>query len=230
MQIQLEAMIPRPASAVWAVLLDVPVIAGCIPGCEQVVELEHLVGYSAVLKQKLGVFKVELPAVITVREVQEPVFMKLEAAGTDKFTGTKITIDLHMELKDTGNGQSLMVALGDMRVAGKLASLAFSIIKKKAEENFAEFKVRILKVLELPDSAGDQSTPHQVSESMPLEMPDSNRPEPAHSNATEPQKCESPVAGLPDPKPLEVTVPTLATRPGEPVSSAENGGTPATPS
>jgi hypothetical protein len=41
-----------------------------------------------------------------------------------------------------------MVAECDMQVAGKLASLGYSIIKKKAEENFAEFRTRLLKVLE----------------------------------------------------------------------------------
>jgi carbon monoxide dehydrogenase subunit G len=148
MEFKVEAAIPRAADEVWAVLVDIPKIASCIPGCEDVVERERLVDYSAVLKQKLGPFKVALPAVITVQEVREPNWVQALASGTEKFTGTRIDVTLKMDLQDTEPGHSRMVAHCDMQVAGKLASLGYSIIKKKAEENFTEFRTRLLKVLE----------------------------------------------------------------------------------
>lgn len=148
MEFKVEAAIPRAAHEVWAVLVDIPKIAGCIPGCEDVVERERLVDYSAVLKQKLGPFKVTLPAVITVQEVREPNWVQALASGTEKFTGTRIDVTLKMDLQDTEPGHSRMVAHCDMQVAGKLASLGYSVIKKKAEENFTEFRTRLLKALE----------------------------------------------------------------------------------
>lgn len=148
MEFKVEAAIPRAADEVWAVLVDIPKIAGCIPGCEDVVERERLADYSAVLKQKLGPFKVTLPAVITVQEVREPNWVQALASGTEKFTGTRIDVTLKMDLQDTEPGHSQMVAHCDMQVAGKLASLGYSVIKKKAEENFTEFRTRLLKVLE----------------------------------------------------------------------------------
>lgn len=148
MEFRVEAAIPRAASEVWAVLVDIPKIAGCIPGCEDVQERVRLADYSAVLRQKLGPFKVALPAMITVQEVREPNWVKALASGTEKFTGTRIDVTLRMDLRDTEPGSSHMVAECDMQVAGKLASLGYSIIKKKAEENFAEFRTRLLKVLE----------------------------------------------------------------------------------
>ncbi|WBY00545.1 SRPBCC domain-containing protein [Ramlibacter tataouinensis] len=159
MEFRVEAAIPRPAADVWAVLVDIPTIASCIPGCEDVQERTRLADYSAVLKQKLGPFKVALPANIGVHEVSEPSWIKAVASGTEKFTGTRIDVTLKMDLRDTEPGQSLMVAECDMQVAGKLASLGYSVIKKKAEENFAEFRSRLLKVLEdgpavQPEGAG----------------------------------------------------------------------------
>lgn len=148
MLFRVEAAIPRPAGEVWAVLVDIPTIAGCIPGCEDVLERVRLADYSAVLKQKMGPFKVALPATIAVEEIREPSWIKAVARGTDKFTGTRIDVTLRMDLRDTEPGLSLMVAECDMQVAGKLASLGFSVIKKKAEENFAEFRARLLKVLD----------------------------------------------------------------------------------
>lgn len=148
MEFKVEAAIPRAANEVWAVLVDIPKIAGCIPGCEDVVERERLADYSAVLKQKLGPFKVTLPAVITVQEVREPNWVQALASGTEKFTGTRIDVTLKMDLQDTEPGHSRMVAHCDMQVAGKLASLGYSVIKKKSEENFTEFRKRLLQALE----------------------------------------------------------------------------------
>lgn len=148
MEFKVEAAIPRPSRDVWAVLVDIPRIAGCIPGCEDVVERSRLADYSAVLRQKLGPFKVALPATIVVEEVREPNWIRAVASGVEKFTGTRIDVILKMDLRDTEAGHSLMVAECEMQVAGKLASLGYSVIKKKAEENFAEFRTRLLKVLD----------------------------------------------------------------------------------
>jgi uncharacterized protein len=148
MDFRVEAAIPRTATEVWAVLVDIPRIAGCIPGCEDVEERARLADYSAMLKQKLGPFKVALPATITVQEVREPNWIRAQASGTEKFTGTRIDVTLRVNLRDTESGSSHMVAECDMQVAGKLASLGYAVIKKKAEENFAEFRLRLLKVLD----------------------------------------------------------------------------------
>lgn len=148
MEFRVEAEIPRAASEVWAVLVDIPKIAGCIPGCEEVEERARLADYSAVLKQKLGPFKVALPATIAVREIREPSWIHAVAFGTERFTGTRIDVTLRVDLRDVAPGSSHMVAECDMQVAGKLASLGYSVIKKKAEENFTEFRTRLLKVLE----------------------------------------------------------------------------------
>jgi carbon monoxide dehydrogenase subunit G len=148
MEFRVEAAIPCAASEVWAVLVDIPKIAGCIPGCEDVQERTRLVDYSAVLKQKLGPFKIALPANIAVQEVREPNWIRALVSGTEKFTGTRIDVTLSMNLRDTEPGHSHMVAECEMQVAGKLASLGYSVIKKKAAENFAEFRTRLLKVLE----------------------------------------------------------------------------------
>jgi carbon monoxide dehydrogenase subunit G len=147
MEFKVEAAIPRPADEVWAVLLDIPMIAGCIPGCEDVQEHEQLRNYSALLKQKLGPFKVALPAKIAVEELREPEWILASASGTERFTGTRIDISLRMALHDEGPAASRMVAQCDMQVAGKLASLGYAVIRKKADENMAEFRKRLLGVL-----------------------------------------------------------------------------------
>lgn len=186
MEFKVEAVIPRLAGDVWAVLVDIPKIASCIPGCEDVVERSRLADYSAVLKQKLGPFKVALPATIVVEEVREPNWIRAVASGVEKFTGTRIDVILKMDLRDTEAGQSLMVAECEMQVAGKLASLGYSVIKKKAEENFAEFRMRLLKVLDECPVLQEACQPELHLGSTPEPL-DGSRIESCMSTSGEPQ-------------------------------------------
>jgi carbon monoxide dehydrogenase subunit G len=101
-----------------------------------------------VMKQKIGPFKLEVPAEITVEEHQEPDFVRARAFGKDKFTGTTMDVVLNVRLAPSGGGSRLDVD-ATLQVAGRLASLGYAIIKKKAEENFAEFETRFRGQLEL---------------------------------------------------------------------------------
>src|SRR6185437_243784 len=66
MDFRIEAQLPATAAQLWAVFFDVHRVAGLIPGCEAVEEVEPLKAYSAVMKQRIGIFKLEVPTRITV--------------------------------------------------------------------------------------------------------------------------------------------------------------------
>ena len=90
MDFRMEVALPETPDRVWAVMVDVPRIAACIPGCENVQEEARLERYSAVLKQKIGPFKLEVPAEVVVEDYDEPRQLKARAFGTDKLTRTKL--------------------------------------------------------------------------------------------------------------------------------------------
>lgn len=144
MEFRMQTELPQPPEQVWRVMVDIARIAGCIPGCEQVEELAALAHYTAVMKQKIGPFKLEVPAEITVVDHSEPEFVHAQASGKDKITRTSLAVDLRVEVvPGEGIGSGLTVH-ADLQVAGRLASLGYSVIKKKAEENFTEFERRFL--------------------------------------------------------------------------------------
>jgi carbon monoxide dehydrogenase subunit G len=143
MQFTLASELPTPPEQVWPVLLDVRRIAGCIPGCEQVEEVAALAHYKAVMKQKLGPFRVEVPAEILVDEVTAPERVRARASGRDKFTGTTFTVSLAVDLAAGAAGGSTLTVGAELTVAGRLASLGYAVIRKRAEENFAEFNQRL---------------------------------------------------------------------------------------
>lgn len=148
MDFRMEAALPAPPDRVWLAMIDIERMAACIPGCEQVQMRELLKSYSAVMKQKIGPFKLEVPAEITVEDYREPAFVKANASGRDKFTGTTLNVTLHVQVEPEGDSGSKLAVDAALQVAGRLASLGYGMIKKKAEENFAEFERRFKAELE----------------------------------------------------------------------------------
>ena len=53
-----------------------------------------------------------------------------------------------MNVEPVAQTGSRLVVHAELQVAGRLASLGYSIIKKKADENFAEFERRFLAELD----------------------------------------------------------------------------------
>ena len=143
MEFNLSTDLPTTPEAVWPVLVDVRRIAACIPGCEQVEEIALLSHYKAVMKQKLGPFRLEGPAEIFVDEVSPPQRVRAHATGRDRFTGTTFTVNLTVDLVAADGGRSTLIVDAGLSVAGRLASLGHSVIRKRAEENFAEFNQRL---------------------------------------------------------------------------------------
>lgn len=147
MDFRMEVELPKPPAKVWEVMVDIGRIAGCIPGCEQVEEQEKLKLYRAVMKQKIGPFKLEVPAEIVVDEHAEPSLVRARASGKDKFTGTTMNVAFNVVLTPIESG-SRLEATADLQIAGRLASMGHAIIKKKAEENFAQFEIKFRAELE----------------------------------------------------------------------------------
>jgi carbon monoxide dehydrogenase subunit G len=143
MDFSFEAVLPTTPDRIWTLMIDIERMAACIPGCEKIEEQEKLKLYSAVMKQKIGPFKLEVPAQINVESYEEPSFVNAAAAGKDKFTGTTLTVSLKVNVAREGYGASKFSVNAQLAVAGRLASLGYSVIKKKAEENFIEFERRI---------------------------------------------------------------------------------------
>jgi len=144
---RMEMSLSTPPERLWAILTDVPAISGCIPGCEEVEEEAPLATYRARMRQKIGPFRVDIPAEITVTEVRVARRIATRATGRDRLTGTRMAVTLDVDLAAQGVGTALAVA-AELEVQGRLASLGQALIRRRAEENFAEFDRRLRALLE----------------------------------------------------------------------------------
>lgn len=156
MNFRIDAQLPATAAQLWAIFFDVQRIAGLIPGCENVTEVEPLKEYSALMKQRIGPFKLEVPTRIVVESSTLERNVALRATGRDKFTGTSIDVQLKVDLDSQAGpaAKDCKLALdAQMQVAGRLASLGYPVVKKRSEELFAEFEKRLRNELVQFDAA-----------------------------------------------------------------------------
>lgn len=146
MDFRIDATLPASAAQLWAIFFDVQRVAELIPGCENVTEVEQLKEFSALMKQKIGPFKLEIPTSIVLGSYTLERYVELSATGRDKFTGTSIDVRMKVNLDERHGHGEVMCILGidaEMQVAGRLASLGYPVVKKRSEELFGEFERRL---------------------------------------------------------------------------------------
>lgn len=146
MEFNMSMAVPATPAELWSTLLDVSRISGCIPGCENVEEIERLATYKATVKQKIGPFKVEVPADIIVESITEPSHVRTRATGRDKFTGTRLAVVLDITVTPEESGSTFAVG-AKVDVQGRLATMGFGVIKRRVDQNFEEFERRLKDLL-----------------------------------------------------------------------------------
>jgi uncharacterized protein len=149
MEFSMSMAVPASPVELWNTLIDVARISACIPGCENVEEIEPLAVYKATVKQKIGPFKIEVPADIIVESITEPSHVRTRATGRDKFTGTRLAVVLDVTVTPRDGDGSTFAVEAKVDVQGRLASLGFGMIKRRVDQNFEEFEERLRKLLEV---------------------------------------------------------------------------------
>ena len=147
MRFEKEVEIASPRGKVWNFIWDVDRFITCVPGCKEVKTIEEGKRYAATMVEKVGPFRVEFPTTIEVFEREEMSRIKAQASGADNKIGSRMKIELDVNLRGEGSHTTLsFVAAVD--ILGKLAALGHGIIKRKAEQVLDEFAQAVKKRLE----------------------------------------------------------------------------------
>jgi carbon monoxide dehydrogenase subunit G len=142
-QVEIEASREK----VWNFIWDVDRFIACVPGCKEANTLEAGKRYTATMVEKVGPFRVEFPTVIEVLEREELTRIKAQASGADNKIGSRMKIDLDVNLKGEGP-QTTLGFIANVDILGKLAALGHGIIKRKADQVLDEFALAVKKRLE----------------------------------------------------------------------------------
>jgi carbon monoxide dehydrogenase subunit G len=129
--------VAQPPGAVWAVVSRIPTVLSWISIVEQVEETAPD-RYRVVLADRLGPFKLRADLEVGVTERVEPRSIRAHGDGEDRQIGSRLIVDVALELAELAEGTQLDVS-GSYEVTGRPAALGAGSIRKKAATILAQF-------------------------------------------------------------------------------------------
>lgn len=128
--------------AAWELIRDVQRLTDCIPNVSNFKVLEEDRRYAAVVADKVGPFRIQVPVRIEVQSIEEPRRIVAEVAGNDNRGQARVRGKLEATVEPSGNGALLTLAMR-MEVLGRLAALGAAPMRRRADEIFSEFVRRL---------------------------------------------------------------------------------------
>ena len=129
----------------WALLLDIPQVAPCIPGVQDV-ESDGENQFKAVMQVRVGPVRLNFSGTINIleqdREKGEAHF-RVEAA--DRKVGGSIRADMTMQLNELSADESELVIVTDTVFMGKIGELGQPLIRRKAKSTLEDFAKNLAK-------------------------------------------------------------------------------------
>jgi carbon monoxide dehydrogenase subunit G len=125
-----KCLVETPREKLWSFLLDPNKIGQCLPDLKRLnVESENK--FTAVIAVGVGFIRADFMFNIEIAGKEPLSRVQLRAVGTG--SGSSITLDLAIELKETADGSELDYQT-DVKVGGMMAGLGQLIIKDTAEK------------------------------------------------------------------------------------------------
>jgi len=146
MKFQGNILIARPVETVWQFLWDIEKIAGCIPGCEGVKAIKEREKYELKVKDSVGPIIVHLDLLADVKKVEPLKSIEIAMEGKD-FRAGGVRQTMALALTPKGNETEIGFET-DVNVFGRLGTLGYPFVKKKAESVIKEFGEKIKGAIE----------------------------------------------------------------------------------
>jgi carbon monoxide dehydrogenase subunit G len=126
--------LPAAPAEAWAALWDIPAVARCLPGCQEVEEVEPRRRYRATVRDRVGPFTVAIPLDVSVESTEAEHHLRVEATGRDAILGSPVRMSLTARLTPGADGGSRLALDGRAEVGGKLAALGQAAIHRKTRD------------------------------------------------------------------------------------------------
>ena len=128
--------VDAPRAAVWAVLMDLPVAAGCVPGTRDVAAAGD--GVRGTLDVRVGPVKLALDGTVSVESRDETAgTARLRADAADRRIGGAVRA--LVELAVTGDAPTELRISSDVAILGRIGELGQPLIARQADKVLAGF-------------------------------------------------------------------------------------------
>jgi carbon monoxide dehydrogenase subunit G len=145
MQFVNRATVPADRETLWNFLMDVRKVGECVPGVEQVQELDPD-NYQATMKMRVGPIALRFDGRMSVVERDRDNWRAvMRAEGADKGVGGQVRANIVMTLEETSPTSTELLVNTDANVMGKLGEFGQPVMRKKADSMMQQFAENISK-------------------------------------------------------------------------------------
>jgi uncharacterized protein len=138
--------IARPVEKVWEFLWNIEKLTSCIPGCESVKTIKDREQYELTVKDSVGPITVHFELLAEVKKLEPLKRIEIALEGKDfKAGGVRQTMTLVLTAKGS---ESEIDFETDVNVFGRLGTLGYPFVKKKAETVINEFSENVKSAIE----------------------------------------------------------------------------------
>ncbi len=147
MKIEIVSVVPASRDATWALVMDIPKAASCIPGIKDVTP-DGEGRYQATLQARVGPMGMTLSGLITVisqdAETGEAIFL---VEANDRRVGGGVKTNMTMRVTANSPDETELEIVADTTFMGRLGELGQPIIRRKARNTLEEFSKNLNKLM-----------------------------------------------------------------------------------
>lgn len=147
MKIEILSDVPASREATWALVMDIPKAASCIPGIKDITP-DGEDKYQATLQARVGPMGMNLSGTITVlsqdADAGEAYFL---VEANDRRVGGGVKTNMSMKVTAKSADETELEIIADTTLMGRLGELGQPLIRRKARNTLEEFSKNLGKLL-----------------------------------------------------------------------------------
>ena len=147
MKIEILSDVPASREATWALVMDIPKAASCIPGMKDITP-DGEGKYQATLQARVGPMGMNLSGTITVlsqdADAGEAYFL---VEANDRRVGGGVKTNMSMKVTAKSADETELEIIADTTLMGRLGELGQPLIRRKARNTLEEFSKNLSKLL-----------------------------------------------------------------------------------
>jgi|TARA_B100001971_G_scaffold44249_1_gene39175 carbon monoxide dehydrogenase subunit G len=147
LKIEILSILPASREATWALVMDIPKAAACIPGITEVTP-DGEDRYQATLRARVGPMGMNLSGTITVlsqdADAGEAHFL---VEANDRRVGGGVKTNMSMKVIAKSADETGLEIMADTTFMGRLAELGQPLIRRKARNTVEDFSKNLSKLL-----------------------------------------------------------------------------------
>lgn len=147
MEVKHSLSLPVGLDTVWSFLQDVPRVTRCIPGVEQVKEVQSHTRYQAHMVDRVGPFKVQFELAVEARFDEANHSIHLTVQGYDPKTNSRLQVVLQVTAVPVDERLTDLSISGNADVLGKLGTLGQPVVRRKMVAVMQQFGTEVQNLL-----------------------------------------------------------------------------------